>query len=471
MSDKLLPSARRIVSMKKVLSFILSFVIAVFSYPLSFLPNSYDKEYSMENAFTEFEVSQNGNKTECLINLETDLFNYYAVNYTSDGYCRGHIVFETFKGETAGEDFFLEPGGNVTFYSFIDGFLNKSKNKAVKTVTVENITGESFVLHGIKTFNRKVEKREVFISDEYYKLGIDLQWGGALSYLEDLKNNVEAVDLDGITKVDSNASERYNRRAINRHVNLINRYDAGRLVQQSYYGPLDIEGYPNGTFTDGNKWKYNPVQGGNKYGGCSKIVDIRNEGNTLYVKCRPMDWAMPDEWITPSYMEAWYSLGGGRVHATCRYVDWSGYPTCQMGVELPAFYCVEPLNRFVYYGGDKPWTGDKPDVEPSLDFWAISYPEFKSTENWAAFTGEFEDSFGIALYTTLEDVSFLSGVYNRDKTNHKDPSTEFTTSYFAVTQNANRWQFESYKPYEYDFYLTTGTVEEIRANFKEIKEN
>lgn len=414
-------------------------------------------------------ITESKGKIEYAIDLNDGLFNYYGVNYTADGYCKGHIVFETLKGETAEEDFFLEPGENATFYSYIDGFLNKAKNKAVKTVSVENITGKNFVMHGIKTFNRKVEKRGVFISDEYYKLGIDLQWGGALSYLEDLKNNVEAVKVGGTVKVDSNASKRYNKTAVNRHVNLINKYDAGRLVQQSYYGPMDIEGYPNGTFTDGNKWKYNPVQGGNKYEGCSKIVDIKKTDNTLYVKCRPMDWAMTDEWITPSYMETWYSLSNGTVRVSCRYVDWSGYPTCRMGVELPAFYCVEPLNRFVYYGGNKPWTGDAPDVEPSLDFWAINYPHFKSTENWAAFTGEFDDSFGIALYSPLEDIDFLSGVFERGKTTGNDPSEHFSTSYFAVTQTVNRWQFESYKPFEYDFYLTTGTVGEIRENFKSLK--
>ena len=414
-------------------------------------------------------ITESNGKIEYAIDLNDGLFNYYSVNYTADGYCRGHIVFETPEGEAAEEDFFLEPGENAVFYSYIDGFLNKAKHRAVKTVAVENITGKSFTLHGIETFDREEENREIFISDEYYKLGIDTHWGGALSYLEDLKNNVETVRVGGAVKVDSNASKRYNKEAFSRHVNLINRYDAGRLVQQSYYGPMDIEGYPNGTFTDGNKWKYNPVQGGNKYEGCSKIVDIKKDGNTLYVKCRPMDWAMTDEWITPSYMETRYSLSSGTVRVSCRYVDWSGYPTCRMGVELPAFYCVEPLNRFVYYGGSKPWTGDAPNVEPSLDFWAISYPHFKSTENWAAFTGEFDDSFGIALYSPLENIDFLSGVFKRGETTGDDPSGDFSTSYFAVAQTANHWQFESYKPFEYDFYLTTGTVGEIRENFKSIK--
>ena len=163
----------------------------------------------MTNAFTDFRIAENNGKIEYAVDLNVPFFNYYGVNYSADGYCRGHIVFETFGGETAAEDFFLEPGENATFYSYIDGFLNDAKNRAVKTVSVENITGKSFTMHGIKTFDRKVEKREIYISDEYYKVGIDLQWGGALSYLEDLKNSVEAVEIDGTVKVDSNASKRY----------------------------------------------------------------------------------------------------------------------------------------------------------------------------------------------------------------------------------------------------------------------
>lgn len=99
-------------------------------------------------------ITESNGKIEYAINLNDGLFNYYCVNYTADGYCRGHIVFETIEGESAEEDFFLEPGENATFYSYIDGFLNKAKHRAVKTVSVENITGKSFTLHGIKTFDR-----------------------------------------------------------------------------------------------------------------------------------------------------------------------------------------------------------------------------------------------------------------------------------------------------------------------------
>ena len=90
--------------------------------------------------------------------------------------------------------------------------------------------------------------------------------------------------------------------------------------------------------------------------------------------------------------------------------------------------------------------------------------KFKSSENRAAFTGEFEDSFGIGLYTAERNV-FVPGVFERGNTVEKEPSVGNPTSYFAVMESRF---FESCKPFEYSYYLTTGNVNEIRSNFKEI---
>ncbi|MBR2732243.1 MAG: hypothetical protein IKD72_09720 [Clostridia bacterium] len=40
--------------------------------------------------------------------------------------------------------------------------------------------------------------------------------------------------------------------------NLLNCHDTGRLVQQSCYGPMDMEGYENGVYGDA-RWCYNPA--------------------------------------------------------------------------------------------------------------------------------------------------------------------------------------------------------------------
>jgi hypothetical protein len=216
-----------------------------------------------------------------------------------------------------------------------------------------------------------------------------------------------------------------------------------------------------------NKWNYNPVQGGNQHNENSKIVDIKCTDTEIYVKCRPLDWAKSKEHITPSYMEAWYRIENNNVHVKCRFTDFSGYIANVRDQEIPAFYCIEPFNRYVYYGGDKPWTNDALSIEPELIFWPdAGYPKFNSLENWSAFIGEFDDSFGIGVYVTGE-TEFLSGVFEREKTTNHDPSIDGTTSYIAVIR---KMALQSYAPFEYDYYLTTGNTTEIRENFSTIAE-
>lgn len=218
-------------------------------------------------------------------------------------------------------------------------------------------------------------------------------------------------------------------------------------------------------YYNGNLWNYNPVQGGNQYNENSKIVDLKIEDNLLYIKCQPLDWAKKAEHITPSYMEAWYTLENGVVRVSCRFVDFSGYSPTVRTQEIPAFYCVEPLNNFVYYAGNKPWTGDTLTYEKDLIFWPdAGYPNFTSSECWAAFTGEFDDSFGIGVFVPGE-ATFLTGVYERDKTATADPSGEAPTSYIAVTKDM---EFKSFEPFTYEYFITTGTVDEIRTSFMKL---
>ena len=249
-------------------------------------------------------------------------------------------------------------------------------------------------------------------------------------------------------------------------MNLINRYDPGRLVQQSYYGTIEAP-YEPAVFME-NEWRYNPVQGGNQHGDNSKIVDIKCTGNEIYIKCRPLDWAKTEEFITPSYMEAWYTIESNNVHVRCRFTDFSGYPSAESDQELPAFYCIEPLNTFVYYDGTEPFSkNNKLVTNNKLGFWAEEgYPKFTSVEHWSAYRGEFSDSFGIGLYMPTHDT-FLTGVFERGETDEKDPSIDSPTSYIAVVKHN---EFKSFEPREYDYYISTGTTDEIRNNFKEISD-
>ena len=450
--------------------------IVVGPYAISFLPFKTDENLdvpignivvnvtdSIKDIDKNGNVSLNGVLQATPTEAKSEIFNYYGISYTSDSYLKGTLTYEKGLKEVS-EDFFLEPSKKeATFYSFIDGCLDGEKGQKVIALTFECLNKESCKVNirGFSVFNREIPEQEIFIENETHKLGIDLLWGGALSYLEDLDSNVQAVFVDGKIKVDSNASERYNAESVNNNVNLINRNDTGRLVQQSYYGTLD---YDFGVYMD-NDWRYNPVQGGNQFNDASKIVDLRVTDTEIYIKCRPLDWAKEKEYITPSYMEATYSLENGAVHAKCRFIDFSGYPEAETSQEIPAFYCIEPLNNFVYYKGNKPWTDGKLTNEPDLIFWPdAGYPKFYSKENWAAFTGEFNDSFGIGVYVDNEE-EFLAGVYERETTSNEDPSKDSPTSYIAITKTRT---FKSFDPYEYEYYLATGNTSEIRNTFKSI---
>lgn len=474
----------------KIFSFILSLFMPFITFRMSFMPSEYDIDFVIgKGNLTQNTVYVNGESVAFDLSGDASLengrvsggeftvtfdkndcrwFNYFGIAYSSDEYLKGEIVYGK-NDEMHSEEFFLEPANDGEFFSFIDGMLDDMKANRLYSLSFEPLSAESAVvdISGISTFNRQIPSREVFIENASIKIGVDLLWGGALSYFEDLDSNVEAVKVDGKIKVDSNASERYGKRAVNKNVNLINRDDTGRLVQQSYYGTdgSSGDGYVPGEYMD-NVWNYNPVQGGNQYNESSKIVDLRIEDNSLYVKCRPLDWALPAENITPSYMEATYEIDGENLHATCRFVDFSGYTPTYTSQEIPAFYCVEPLNRFVYYGGDEPWTGGELTVEPDLIFWPdAGYPNFTATENWSAFTGEFADSFGLGVYVP-DETQFLAGVYERGNTTEKDPSKDSPTSYIALVKFRT---FESFAPYSYQFYLTSGDSAEIRENFSLIK--
>lgn len=453
---------KRIVSILMCLAIVLSFA--------GCLGNKYDTDFTISRMtyFADNKEKELTAKEAVLIDGETKKFNYFGIKYTSDSYLKCSITY-TVKKESVREEFFLEPSqSEKDFYSFIDNALEKATATDLIEFTCEPLNSRKAKVNfiGFSVFLREVPDREVFIETEDYKLGVDLLWGGALSYLEDMNSDVEAVKVDGKIKVDSNASDRYDKRAINKNVNLINRYDPGRLVQQSYYGTIEAP-YETATFMD-NEWRYNPVQGGNQHNENSKIVDLQISQEEIYIKCRPLDWAKTKEFITPSYMEAWYTMENKNVHIKCRFTDFSGYPSAESDQELPAFYCIEPFNTFVYYDGVEPFSKDnKLITNDSLGFWAEEgYPNFTSVEQWSAYRGEFSDSFGIGLYMPTHDT-FLTGVYKRGETDEKDPSIDDSTSYIAVVKHN---EFKSFEPKEYDYYISTGTVDEIRNNFKEISD-
>ena len=135
-------------------------------------------------------------KNDAVISLDlTESFNRYVLTYTADVPMRCALTYAEEGGERV-EEFFLEAGENATFASYVDGYLRHRTAKAALNLTVRAISreGGEFTLHSftVETHPVLAEKTFYFENDRY-KVGVELCWGGGLSYLEDKKCPVEGL--------------------------------------------------------------------------------------------------------------------------------------------------------------------------------------------------------------------------------------------------------------------------------------
>ena len=473
----------------------------------------YNERNIIVNGATHPVTVTNNNYT---IEYSATPFNRYELTYYSDCYVKGVI---TMDADT--EEFFLEPSDNGQFASYIDSFLRGIKHYSVITIEFTCLDKEfgNFDLFSITTIDSPVpsDPTQYYQNDEY-KVGISLDYGGVVSYIEDLDDDVSAAVYNengrDITKVDYTSKLPSGAIATSNSVNLINTNDRGRYLQQSYYG-TDQPPYEMGIY-NGLPWSYNPVQGGNistfdpetgdviKGAEASKVIDYRITADQIYIKTRPLDWGKnsedyPDSYVTDSYMEAWYTFENGMIKTTCRFVDFSGYPSNTTTQEYPALYTIEPLNHFVYNETTKAdaWNTSNINNIEEPDFWGV-LPEYNALlksngmsevdvdvdcyENWAAFTAsEDADSFGIGVYSAgITDFHYgvFPAIYNEEQVelgnlveNYRhatslDPAVESPTSYISPIGTMT---FESYKPSTYSFYVTTGTADQIREDFRKVE--
>lgn len=396
------------------------------------------KVYDATTVLADGTIGVSGQAT-AVISSKEELFNRFTFKYATNSIVRG-IAYYMVDGVERADEFFLENTGGASkeFSSLILGYFDGEYASritmiefyTIKTSTaavrISSVTGEQFT---------EYEQGTYFLENEDYKLGIDLLMGGGVNYLEYFK--------------DGNAS----------YGNLLNNYDVGRLIQQSYYG-IDKEPYPMGYWTD-RAWGYNPVQGGDKLNNISRIIDFEFIGDTqFYVKARPMDWGQVNM-ATPSYMENIYTLTEDYVHVYNRFVDFSIYTHTVGWQELPAFYTISALNNFTYYNGDSPWTNDTLINRDDLIFWGQTSNqafELKSTsEFWSAWVDN--SGFGVGLYVPGV-YTYHAGKFMYDGS--ADPAAA-STNYVAPRKYLT---LVSGKPLEYSYIFSAGTISEIRENFR-----
>ena len=373
-------------------------------------------------------------------------FNKYKISYSSTTPLKAIITYT--DGENPVTDtVYLEAGEHI-FSCLTLGYVNGNYAKNITSVDIYVLGSEKnseFVLYDIVT-----EKVEIinggttYISNDRYLLGVNVIWGGGISYILDRRDDNTEI------------------------TNLINNADAGRLVQQSYYGTDDPSEYECGQY-GGNPWPYNPVQGGNLFAQSSRIIDVQILGASIYVKAQPRDWARTD--IAPCYMENVYTIYSNRIQVDNRFVDFSGFTKHQLThQELPAFYTIGYLNTFEFYNGTAPWTNGELTVEDSLEFWGGSEnPYFKlkrgNTETWCAWVNK-SDDYGIGLYVPNVDM-FIAGRHAYESDVDATDASSGSCSYVAPI---NSLRIVSYEDFEYSYLITTGSTQDIRELFNQYKD-
>ena len=397
--------------------------------------------------------------------------------------------------------------------------------KRITTITIKNVSDVAGNVHinGLYISDRKLPKEEIYISQGAIKVGVDLMGGGTFTYLERLnyKTTKKTYNIDEILTEENDvyigvdafksAGGDVELGSKDHHVNLINYCDAGRQFQQSFYanvgGSTSSTSGQNGytrkmcytATTEGYYWPYNPVQGGDVHCNISQIIDYQRTANSIYVKCKALDWA-DNNCVTDSYTENWYTIENDVVLVKNRFTNFAGFTNMEecgkAQLELPAAYVVHPLHRYVTYQGETPWINDETGLvyKPNLDNWAKSADiTLKHPEDWFAWVND--DNFGVGVY--IPDVDFYAAGRSNPSVNvtcsknidafespmgdseqlryNKQECTYFYQScYVSNTCYTAPEIFTTmldYIPFEYNYAVSVDYLPVIRSNFYNIYRN
>ena len=261
-----------------------------------------------------------------------------------------------------------------------------------------------------------------YLDNGVVKIGADLAMGGAIAYFSR-----------------SGSSD-----------SVINIHDLGREVQPSFYGGPAPFGTSHPAYPG---WGWNPIGAGDVYGNPSQVVATSNDGQTIYVREIPMQWALNNV-PCECFVETWITLDGQaanvRYRLTNHRADLTFYDA--WGQELPAVLTIGRLNRIFTYDGPAPYTGDDVRQLPSTRGPA---PVYRPTEHWIAMVDA--SGWGLGVLNT-EVYSFLAALGGDPDT--PGGPTDDSLGYIAPSRNEI---LDHNIAYTYDVSLILGMLEDIRG--------
>lgn len=272
-----------------------------------------------------------------------------------------------------------------------------------------------------------------FLDNGEVRIGMDLALGGAVTF-------ISSKDHPG---------------------NIINSADLGRQIQMSHYsGPWPFvvgEKKPHPTWA-GLGW--NPIQTGDCFLNPSKVVESKNDGKEIYIKCIPMQWPLenvPGDCL----FETWTTLEGPVIHMRYRCTnqrpDQTQYQPCPQ--ELPAVYTISKLWRLMSYTRDRPFTQDK--ITHVTNDWHKPWPwtRFTASEGWAALVDD--NNWGLGVFKA-DGGEFHGGIHGDARS---DDPKHGSTAYVAPIHVES---FDYNIVYEHHTEFMVGKLDDLRKRFNQM---
>ncbi|MDD7983913.1 hypothetical protein PQO01_02985 [Lentisphaera marina] len=237
--------------------------------------------------------------------------------------------------------------------------------------------------------------------------------------------------------------------------NLLNHFDEGRFVQQSYYGDKD------GSNWNGKPWIYNPVQGGSWDKQPSRLLDfkVNQKDNSLYSKVEPRRWSSAKP-CPEAIMEQQIKLKDNIACITFT-MNYSGEDhKKKRHQEMPAVFIDGELKNF-YYSKEGKLVQVDPRILAENGKPGKSGLELgKSTSEWLAYVDE--NKWGVGIYTPgTTDFTVYRALGNG--TTGPDGSA---CSYVAPLRT---FTLKKGLKVEYTVYMTIGSLKQIKSRFEKLK--
>jgi hypothetical protein len=253
------------------------------------------------------------------------------------------------------------------------------------------------------------------------KMGFDLQLGSGIFYISEASSSKS----------------------------LVNSYDGGRFIQQSYYGNEDGSVWPG----MGN-WRWNPVQGSSYDNQASRINAWGATETCFRSTVTPRNWAGTNI-VEDVVMEQTVCLVEPTV-AKCHFsMTYKGQVRHEVRhQEVPAVFVDRSLSKLMTYIGSSPWTNQPlsniapPPSNPPKN----SYNE-TIAENWVAWVNDDDYGVGVCFPHTAHITMYI---YEAGDGN---ASTCYVAPLWTKAINpGDKW--------EYDVYIAIGKLDNIRTWFQ-----